>query len=243
MAIPEASSLFVRAIIQSAPFGILRGRDALNNTLFKEAESASTDVSAEELVKLCDKITKVGAGSRPMGGMPFAPQYGHAPLPAEAEIDAALNDVAPQINSLIGSTDSEASLFMEVLPGFSTATSIPLLGKSIRQQVVSKVTSLLYQPYDKDFAERHVRAGGKASLYRIHWSNKKNKFGATHTIELPLLFGNKAYEGAKILEGFTPQQIDTAGQQMRKIWADFAKGDQVLATDSVDGLISIVRSD
>ncbi|THY02307.1 putative esterase [Aureobasidium pullulans] len=242
MAVPEASSLFGRAIVQSAPFGITRGRDALNITLLKAAESASPEMSAEELVKLCEKIDKAGSGSLPMGGMPFAPQYGHAPLPAEADLNGALDKVAPQIDLLVGSADDEASLFVPFMPIVSSAIDIPVVGRSIHDLAVSKVTKLLYHPFDKDFAERHARAGGKASLYRIHWRNKKNRFGATHTIELPLLFGNEeVYGGAKTLEGFTAQEVDTAGKQMRKIWADFAKGKQVDAADAVDGLISITR--
>ncbi|KAG9943380.1 putative esterase, partial [Aureobasidium melanogenum] len=240
MTLPEASSLFGRAIIQSAPFGITRGRDALNTTLLKVADSVSTDTPAEELVKLCKAINKAGSGTFPMGAMPFAPQYGHAPLPVEADIDTALNSIAPQIDILVGSTDTEASLFMPLVPVISTAINIPLLGNTVHDWFASKLTNLLYHPYDKDFAERHARAGGRASLYRIHWSNKSNRFGATHTIELPLLFGNEdAYIGAKMLEGFTVQQVETAGAQMRKLWADFAKGKQLDATDSVVDLISI----
>ncbi|KAI4747019.1 putative esterase [Aureobasidium sp. EXF-12298] len=217
MTLPEASSLFGRAIVQSAPFGITRGRNALNNTLLKVAESVSTDMPPEELVKLCEAIHKTSSRTFPMGLMPFAPQYGHAPLPVEADVDTALNSNASQIDILVGSTDLEGSLFMPLLPGISTAINIPLL-------------------------ERHARAGGKASHYRIHLSNENNRFGATHTIELSLLFGDKeVYDGAKILEGFTAQQLDTAGAQMRKLWADFAKGKQLDAADSVDDLISITR--
>ncbi|KAG9565190.1 putative esterase, partial [Aureobasidium melanogenum] len=240
MTLPEASSLFGRAIIQSAPFGITRGRNALNNTLLKVAESASTDMPPEELVKLCEAINKTGSRTFPMGLMPFAPQYGHAPLPVEADVDTALNSNASQIDILVGSTDLEGSLFMPLLPGISTAINIPLLGDTVHDAAASKLTNLLYHPYDKDFAERHARAGGKASHYRIHLSNENNRFGATHTIELSLLFGDKeVYDGAKILEGFTAQQLGTAGTQMRKLWADFAKGKQLDAADSVDDLISI----
>jgi para-nitrobenzyl esterase len=242
MAVPEASSLFGRAIVQSAPFGITRNRDALNIVLLEAAKSASVDMSAEELIKLCEKIDKAGSGSLPMGGMPFAPQYGHVPLPKEGDVSAALARIAPQIDLLVGSADSEASLFVPFLPVVGTAINLPLIGRSIHDLTVSKVTKILYHPFDRDFAERHAQAGGKASLYRIQWSNKKNVFGATHTIELPLLFGNEeVYGGAKTLEGFTAEEIATAGKQMRKIWADFAKGKQVDAADAVDSLISVER--
>ncbi|KAG9524745.1 putative esterase, partial [Aureobasidium melanogenum] len=242
MTLPEASSLFGRAIVQSAPFGITRGRDALNETLLKAAEPANTDMPPEELVKLCKEVHKASSGAVPMGLMPFAPQYGHAPLPIEADIDTALNANAPQIDILVGSTDLEASLFVPLLPVISTASNIPLLGDTAHNLAASKLTNLLYHPYDRDFAERHARAGGKASVYRIHLSNENNRFGATHTMELSLLFGDKeVYDGAKILEGFTAQQLETAGAQMRKLWADFAKGKQLDAADSVDDLISITQ--
>ncbi|KAI5271559.1 putative esterase [Aureobasidium subglaciale] len=240
MAVPEASSLFGRAIVQSAPFGITRGRDALNETLLKVAESATVNSSTDELVALCEAIDKAGSGTPPMGGMPFAPQYGHAPLPAEQDVDAALDKVAPQIDLLVGSTDHEASLFVGFMPVVGSSINLPFVGRKIHDVAVSKVTEMLYQPFDKKFAKRHAKAGGKASLYRIHWSNKKNRFGATHTIELPLLFGDKdVWAGAKTLEGFSAQEIETAGKQMRKIWADFAKGKQVDSGDGVRGLLTI----
>ncbi|KAG9911094.1 putative esterase, partial [Aureobasidium melanogenum] len=240
MTLPEASTLFGRAIIQSAPFGITRGRDAFNDTILKAAEPASTDMPPEALLKLCEAVHKAGSGTFPMSLMPFAPQHGHAPLPVEADIDTALNANAPQIDLLVGSTDLEASLFVPALPVVSTASNIPVVGDTAHNSAASKLTDLVYHPYDKEFAERHARAGGKASLYRIHLSNENNSFGATHTMELSLLFGGReVYGGAKILEGFTAQQLDTAGVQMRKLWADFAKGKQLDATDGVDDLISI----
>jgi para-nitrobenzyl esterase len=242
MAVPGASSLFGRAIVQSAPLGITRGRDALNTTLVAAMEPRDPNLPPEKLVKLCEKIHEAGSGSSPLGAMPFAPQYGHAPLLAEAEVDAALDKVAPDIDLLIGSTDSEASLFLPFLPFISTAIQIPFLGRFIHDIAVSKVTNMLYRPFDKRFAERHARAGGKASLYRIHWNNKNNRFGATHTIELSLLFGDEdVYGGAEIIEGFEPGEVEVAGAQMRMIWAAFAKGKQVDVTESIDGLISVER--
>lgn len=240
MAVREAPSLFGRAIVQSAPFGITRGRDTLNDILLQTAQSATADMPAEELVELCEKIKKAGSGTMPMGAMPFAPQYKYAPLPVEANVDAALDKVAPQIDLLIGSADSEASLFVPFLPIVSTAINIPVIGKSIHDLAVSKITKALYHPVDRQFAERHARAGGKASLYRFKWSNQQNRMRATHTIELPLLFGNEeVYGGAKTLEGFTAQEVEMAGKQVHKIWADFAKGKQVDTTDSIDEVIVI----
>ncbi|CAD0100400.1 unnamed protein product [Aureobasidium mustum] len=242
MAVPGAPALFGRAIIQSAPFGLTRGRDELNSHLLKKAKSASRDMTVAEMIELCEKIDKAGSKKAPKGEMPFAPQYGYAPLPAEADLNAALNTNAPLIDMLVGSTDSEASLFLPFFSVVGVAIDAPIVGKSIHNHSVSKLNNTIYHPYDRTFAERHVLAGGKASLYRIKFSNKTNRLGACHTIDLPLLFGNKeVYDGAKILEGFSPEQIDLAGEQMRAIWADFAKGKQVHLTDSVLGLIEIAE--
>lgn len=241
MAVPEAAQLFGRAIVQSAPLGISRGRDALNSVLLKASASATVSLSPDELVALCEQIEKAGSSKFPAGAMPFAPQFGHAPLPAEGDLDAALDENASKIDLLVGSNDHEASLMVGFLP-VSTLINAPLVGKWVHDYAVRKLNRMLFHPGDRDFADSHARAGGKASLYRFHLHNKSNRFGATHTMELALLFPNAGvYKGVKILEGFSTRDLDMAGRQMRKIWADFAKGRQVDEEDCVNELITIKR--
>jgi para-nitrobenzyl esterase len=201
-------------------------------------ELRDPDLPPEDLVKLCERTHEAKSESSPSGAMPFAPQYGYALLFAEADVDAALDQVAPDVDLQIGSTDSEASLFLPFLPFISTVIQIPFLDRSIHDIAVSKVTHISYRPFDERFTKRHARAGGKASLYCIHWNNRNNRFGATHTTKLPLLFGDEdVYGSAGVIKGFEPSEVEVAGAQMRMIWANFAKGKQLGITVSIDCLI------
>ena len=120
MATPDAPSLFQRAIIQSAPLGISRGRERMNAAMGIAAEAVTDDTPAMDVVAMEENVAQAARKFGLMAAMPFGTQYGHAPLPAESGIEDAWNTSAPQIEVLIGHTSEEARLF---LPGS------PLLGR------------------------------------------------------------------------------------------------------------------
>ncbi|MEV5201799.1 carboxylesterase family protein [Streptomyces sp. NPDC053720] len=144
MATENTASLFTRAITQSAPLGIMRGRERLNRAVSRRANAirATTPIAADADVQA--DVIRAGAPFGLKGGMPIAPQYGYPPLPAEHDVDAAGRKTAPRIDVLIGSTSEEARLFLPVLPGPARWFRMPLLGRILERGIVAFCTWAVY---------------------------------------------------------------------------------------------------
>ncbi|MEE2570299.1 carboxylesterase family protein [Pseudarthrobacter sp. J64] len=236
MATPEAPSLFQRAIIQSAPLGIARGRARMNKAMGIVAEAVTEETPAMEVVAMEQDVAQVARKFGMLAAMPFGTQYGHAPLPEEADIEAAWNRTAPGIEILIGHTSEEARLFLPRSPLLMRLHRVPLVGPAALRGVNWVVTETVYGRASRKFARRHVRAGGKAHRYLLTWHAPGTIFGAAHTVDLPLLFGNrKTWEGVGLLAGLTWEQIDVPGRIIRGIWASFARGDDLGTKGDVPG--------
>ncbi|MEO5317399.1 carboxylesterase family protein [Arthrobacter sp. CC3] len=226
MATPEAASLFQRAIIQSAPLGITRGREKMNAAMGVAAEHVTEDTPAMDVVAIEGRVSQVARKYGLKAAMPFGTQYGHAPLPPEHEIEAAWNSAAPGIEVLIGHTADEARMFLPGNPVAERLAKIPVLGTAVVNAVSRAVTQAVYGRAARKFARRHARAGGKAYSYVLTWAAPGNYFGAAHTVDLPLLFGNKqTWATAGLVAGATWDDIDAQGRALRAIWARFASGE------------------
>ncbi|QCO96520.1 carboxylesterase/lipase family protein [Arthrobacter sp. 24S4-2] len=235
MATPEAPTLFQRAIIQSAPLGIARGRAKMNAAMGVAAEAVTEDTPAMDVVAIEDHVSQVARKYGLMAAMPFGTQYGHAPLPPEYGIEAAWNTTAPNIEVLIGHTSEETRLFLPSSPLARRLAKIPVLGNAVVNGISWVVTEAVYGRSARRFARRHARAGGKAYNYVLSWAAPGNYYGAAHTVDLPLLFGNqRTWEGAGLLEGATWNEIDAVGRSVRGLWAAFARGDGLGAAGGVD---------
>lgn len=239
MATPEAESLFRRAIIQSPPLGISQRRQRMNAAMSRAAAKVTTNMTSTEVLTLEPQVAKVGGQFGLRGSMPFGTQYGHAPLPAERDIDAAWDAIAPRIAVLIGHTAEEARLFLPTIPALQPWLNLPLLGPILRRLVGGVITEAVYARAIRKFAKRHVKAGGQAHLYTITWSAPGNIFGSAHAIELPLLFGSQqVWNSAAYVAGATWSDIETHGQRLRKLWADFARGKNLSNHGDISGLIN-----
>jgi para-nitrobenzyl esterase len=225
MATPDAPALFQRAIIQSAPLGIARGRQKMNAAMGVAAGSVTEDTPALDVVAVEDTVAQVARKFGLMAAMPFGTQYGHAPLPPEAAIDDAWDAVAAEIDVLIGHTSDEARLFLPRSPLVSRLAGVPVLGAAVVKAINWAVTEAVYGRSARKFARRHARAGGTAYHYVLTWGAPGNFFGAAHTIDLPLLFGDqRTWEGAGLLAGASWQDINAQGRALRAVWARFASG-------------------
>ena len=108
--------------------------------------------------------------------------------------------------------------------------------------VVDRTTRAVYGAAADDFADRHARAGGVAYRYHLSWSAPGNRFGSTHGIDLALLFGREQSWGdAAMLAGAGWDEIERAGQAIRELWGDFARGRELSATSSIPGVLSLAR--
>lgn len=238
MATPEAPTLFQRAIIQSAPLGITRGRAKMNHAMGIAAESVTEQTPAMDVVAVEEQVTQVAKKFGMLAAMPFGTQYGHDPLPEEAGIEAAWDRTAPGIEVLIGHTSEEARLFLPRSPRLMRLAGIPLVGQHAVRAIDWVVTETVYGRATRRFARRHAKAGGKAHRYLLTWHAPGNIFGAAHTVDLPLLLGTReTWDGVGLIAGARWEDVEAAGRKMRALWAGFARGADLGKSGGITGVL------
>ena len=241
MATPDAAALFRRAIIQSPPLGISRGRERMTAAMAEAAGQVTAEQPTAEVVALQPEVERRSATFGLVAGMPFGTQYGQPPLPPENEVGRAWERVAPDVDVLIGHTAEEAKFFLARVPALLRWTRLPVVGWLVSRVVVGAVTYAVYSRSVRRFARRHAGAGGQAWTYVISWSAPGNPYGATHTIDLPLLFGNEAaWSAAALVAGATWAEIDGHAREVRRVWADFARG-RLADSGRLAGVLSYQR--
>jgi para-nitrobenzyl esterase len=239
MATPGAEQLFSRAIIQSAPLGILRGRRLMSASMGEAAESLSAGTSIVDLLAAQPVVARRTDGYGLRGAMAYGTQYGFEPLPPESEIDGAWDAVAPSIPVLIGHTAEEARLFIPSFPGLSDWIRKPLIGGLILRLASWLLTSSVYGASSLAFAKRHRRAGGIAHHYVLAYAAPGNDFGAAHTMDLPFLFGNREiWADATLLTGASWDDLERGAREVRRVWGDFARGADLGRAGEVAGILS-----
>ncbi|MBP5981753.1 MAG: carboxylesterase/lipase family protein [Halomonas sp.] len=220
--------LFKRVIIQSAPLGISRGRAKMNAKMGRKAASVKDDSPLEEVLHIQEQVIKAAQGFGLRSSMPFGTQYGHYPLPAEAEAEAAWRRVAAKFDVFIGTTLEETALFLVMSPALMRMRKLPLVGERATRAMVAATTHKVYKRDALTFARRHAKAGGNAYIYRLEWGKGRYPFGAAHTIDLPLLLGEPAsWQYADIVKGVDKTDLLEHGQRLRALWADFARDGQL----------------
>lgn len=238
MATPEAPTLFQRAIIQSAPLGITRGRAKMNHAMGIAAESVTEQTPAMDVVAVEEQVTQVAKKFGMLAAMPFGTQYGHDPLPEEAGIEAAWDRTAPGIEVLIGHTSEEARLFLPRSPRLMRLAGIPLVGQHAVRAIDWVVTETVYGRATRRFARRHAKAGGNAHRYLLIWHAPGNIFGAAHTVDLPLLLGTReTWDGVGLIAGARWEDVEAAGRKMRALWAGFARGADLGKSGGITGVL------
>ena len=234
-----AEGLFDRAIIQSAPFGIMSGRAEMTTAMFETVGESAPDATPESIVADADRACEAALPFGMPSGMPFGVQYGMYPLPAEDELDAAWSRAAKNVSVLIGSTSREAALFVPRIPRFEKFAATPVIGKALIEVVIRAATWKIYGHEVARFAKRHKAAGGRVATYRYTWAPPGNEFGAAHGTDIPLLFGRwDHWKTAPILEGVERSFVESSRAQMHALWARFARS-AALHDTSISKLISI----
>lgn len=156
--------LFRRAIVQSAPFGLMKSRSKMNKVMSRTASAVAPDAHWEEVTATQSTVEKAASRFGLKGQMPFGVQYGHAPLPAEKDLDAAWRKVAPQVDVLVGYTTREVALFAAAVPVLLKRLEKPKRDPALEQLVVKPLTKRIYGTGAKAFASRHAAAGGKVTV-------------------------------------------------------------------------------
>lgn len=237
------AGLFQRAILQSAPLGISGGRARMARAMLQTAGTPARDAPVIELLELQERVERAARRFGLRGGMAFGTQYGHAPLPAEADRDAAWREAASRFDVLIGSTTEETRLYVPLIPAFARLTALPVLGAPIRRALVGYTTHLTYTRDARAFVKRHRAAGGRATRYELDWAPTGSPYGAAHVTDLPLLLGSERSWGRTALIGKASwAEIDRRGRFLRQMWADFARNG-ALAADATAGLGDTITLD
>lgn len=223
-----AEGLFRRAIIQSAPLGILTGRSRMSEAMAEAVGVPAPDTPAAEIVAL---ESEAGAAAKKFGlasAMPFGVQYGHDPLPPESLRVRAWREAASEVDVLVGATSQETGLFAEFLPPIQRVSALPLVGRALRRFLVWATTYRIYTGPTRRFAREHRRGGGRATRYTVTWQPKGSPFGAAHIVDLPLLLGTRnAWEGTKLVGRTSWADLDQRGKAVRALWAEFARTGKV----------------
>lgn len=236
MLVPRARELFHRAIIQSAPFGLLAGRARMSALMARTAAPLARDAPLDEVRAMQQRVAKAAGRHGLKAQMPFGLQYGMDPLPPEAALEAAWRGAAPHADVLVGSTTREAALFAASVPALLSPMRHPRGARHVDRFFVTPLTRRIYTRGAAGFARRHVRAGGTGWRYEFSWGVGRNPVAAAHISELPLLFpGHGAWEHTPLTDGHTWAQVLDDGARLRRAWAGFARG-EAPASDPQAGL-------
>jgi len=156
--------------------------------------------------------------------------------------DRALQRLLSAIEVLIGHTSEEARLFLPRSPRLMRLAGVPVVGPAAVRAIDWVVTETVYGRANRRFARRHAKAGGKVHRYIMDWHAPGNIFGAAHTVDLPLLLGNrKTWDGVGLIAGANWEDVDMTGRAVRSLWAGFARGDDLGEAGAVDGALHYRR--
>lgn len=216
----EATGLFHRAIVQSAPLGLGDERADLAGAMRSALADALAGVDPLRATpqQLLDAQTAAASWAQPVemigALMPFAPLLGHDPLPSAADLPGYLADAAARIELLVGHTRDDAAPFVAMHPEFADLPDL---------------TEVIFGAPAAELAARWNDLGGRAATYRFEWTPDDAPLGACHCLELPFLFGSpEAWADAAML-GPERGVDDALAAEMRRCWAGFAR-------DGVDAL-------
>jgi para-nitrobenzyl esterase len=227
---PPARGLFHRAIVQSAPLGLRRDREAMTAAMREAlAEHLPGDpgtASTEQVLAAQRHAVASAQRFGAPGGMPFAPVAGRDPLPAD--LDRALAEAATRIDLLIGCTRDDAAPFVAMNPRARRLGSLGGFGRGLQRQIARRVTATIFSGPVEHVAALWAGAGGQVATYRFDWSPPGNRLGACHCIELPFLFSGN-WADAPMLAGH-PVPAELAAR-VRRTWTAFARSG-VAALDS-----------
>lgn len=225
----STEGLFQRAIVQSAPFGVRGRRAGMEQMLSHAMNSVPPDAPAEELVAIRHRLPLCALRFGLRLALPFAPQYGAAPLPPEGEIERAWRERAKRVEVMVGWTRDEAAFFLGGLPAFLGRWLMREgLGSAVRTRLVDRLTAAVYRRGGEEFAD--LLGSSTRASYQVEWS--PTRAGAMHAIELPLLFPSPtAWRGVSMIGEVPPQQLVHVGAPLRAAWTAFARGEGAPAGD------------
>ena len=231
--------LYRRAIVQSAPIGIMTNRKELEQKTLEELNRMPMDADIDEVKRVQTHIVSHVKAKGYSNFMKFGPHYGVFPLPEESAIPDRIKLVASDHDIIIGTTAREVAAFVGGRKGI-VALDRSVLTRWLVERIMKKISGRLFTKPAEEFASQYAKCGGKVYLYMFSWMKDYDYIGACHTSDVQLLFGSKGLEGMDISMGKTASQTLEEGKPMRKMWAEFARSGEVRETE-LEGILTIRR--
>jgi para-nitrobenzyl esterase len=257
LALPAASGLFHRAILQSPgspnafepAAGHALAEEFLRN-LGSADPAAIVGASADELWRAALPLSALTMGP---SGAPIAPTLDGSVLPVQV-LHAIAAGSADSVPLLVGSVTHELELMLRG-PGLDTAGAEVLAGlaqmfdEPLRERILgayaddalTELSPAAPYPVTALLGDRMVRLGGIRLLeahatpqtfsYLLEWRTQVDS-GATHCIDLPLLFGTTSVPDAPVLLGSGPD-LAVLGRTVRDSWAAFMRTGDPYVTGTV----------
>lgn len=216
VAVTPTTELFQRAIVQSAPLGLLEGHEAMTAAMRAEVDVDRQIRTAEEHepVLRAQRRAADAASSFPSGGMPFGPVAGASPL--TEDLFEQLRQRAAHVELLIGSTRHDAAPFVAMDARARRLLRLGRLGAVANRAIVKRVTAKIFDP--QRVVDMWNEAGGSVATYTVDWA-PTDLLGACHCIELPLLFSGDWNDAPMLGARPVPQYL---AARMRDEWTAFA---------------------
>lgn len=238
MLIEGTEDLFHRAIIQSAPLGIRKGKAAMARKMIKKVAMLPEDTDVDTLLALQSRLILSMKGFGIKGGMPFGIQYGYPPVPPEKDVEKIWRERARLWDVMIGWTDRETSLFVPFVKPLRSLSVVPFMGRSSLEWLIRKTTDRIYRNPGKTFARHLAGAGGSVYQYHISWGAGNNWIKAAHIVDISLLFGTRElWKTSVFREGKSLAELQQAGKEIRAIWTTFARTGVLETKRYIPGLI------
>lgn len=213
-------NLFQRVIIQSAPLGFRSKRSRMSHEFFQKTEFLKDEADplkmTESYSEFLPSLMKYGLKT----SMPFCTQYGYSPLCSEEESLSKWKENAKKYDVLIGFNNDETAFYVKTAEeGLYT-----FLHEKILDVIIRKTTESIYEKPANIFARNYAEGGGNIYQFKIHSKLKNNYIGASHCIDLPLIFENEiAWKTSQLLKDFPWGYIQENGKKLRSLWAEFAR--------------------
>ncbi|PJJ68104.1 carboxylesterase family protein [Chryseobacterium geocarposphaerae] len=216
----DIENLFQRLIIQSAPLGFRLKRCKMSLEFFQKTAFLKDE---EDPLKMTESYSKFLPSFMRYGlktSMPFCTQYGYPPLCKEEESFPKWKENAKKYDVLIGLNHDETAFYVKTAKeGLYT-----YLHEKILNRIVRKTTESIYEKPANIFARNYAEGGGNIYQFKIHSRVKNNYIGASHCIDLPLIFENEtAWKDSELLKDVPWKHIRENGKKLRALWAEFAR--------------------
>lgn len=239
MLIEESKGLFKNVIIQSAPLGLIFDKKQMIQDMIEVAKEIPRQADIDTILSRQNEVIAAASEYGLKAAMPFGNQYGQYPFPDEEDVEKIWRERAKEVNILIGYTKDETSFFVPHIPKLKKMANTPIIGGLLKRVVVNVTTKKVYKKGTKKFAKNCATDSNNVYNYEIIWGSKTNGLGATHTIDLPLLFGDSSlWKNAKLVEGISAQELTESQMKVCALWAEFARTGSLEQKGKIDGVLN-----